>query len=493
MIVRHTLCWLLLIPLLGIASRMATAQEPSGLQAAMAMESLLVEAIARAEKSVVAVARLRKPAADASPAAGFFEGLSGEGAELFSDPTRPDFVPHDFGSGIVIDSRGLILTTYHVVGDIPASRHLVWIGKKPYPATVKAADPWLDLAVLKIDATDLTPLPIGDAKGLKKGQIVLALGNPYAIARDGQPSASWGIIANLARPAPPTPERAGEGRLTLHHYGNLIQTDARLELGSSGGALLNLKGELIGVTTSLAALVGYEKSGGFAIPVDDDFKRSLETLKSGRVPDYGFLGVAPTFLTAEERRQGKSGARLLDVVPATPAARSGLQPGDVITHVEGESIADELHLIRRLSGLPADTTVSLTLERGGGANRRGRVMTSKVTLSKKRVEGPRPPYSEHVEPSWRGLRVEYATATPQFRDQSQDLDPEGCLGVTEVEKDSAAWKAGFRPGDFISHVGRNRVTTPKQFYQAVAELRGSATIRLTGLVNGPETRTIAAE
>lgn len=497
MVVRHPICWLLLIPLLGVASHVARAQEPSGLQAAGAIEFLLVDAIAKAEKSVVAVARLRKPPADASPAAGFLEGLSGEGAELFSDPTRPDYVPHDFGSGIVIDSRGLILTTYHVVGDIPSSRHLVWIGKKPYPATVKAADPWLDLAILKIEATDLTPLAIGDAKGLKKGQIALALGNPYAIARDGQPSATWGIISNLARPAPPTPERAGattsDGRLTLHHYGNLIQTDARLELGCSGGALINLKGELIGVTTSLAALVGYEKSGGFAIPVDDDFKRSLETLKSGRVPDYGFLGVAPTFLTAEERRQGRTGARLLDVVPATPAAKSGLLAGDVITHVEGEPISDELQLIRRLSGLSADTTVSLTLERGGGANRRGRVMTSKVTLSKKRVEGSRPAFSENADPSWRGLRVDYATATTQFRDHSRDLDPDGCLGVVEVEKDSAAWKAGFRPGDFISHVGKNRVTTPKQFYQTVADLRGSVSLKLTGLMTGAETRTIAAE
>ena len=470
------------------------AQEPSGLSAAAAIESLLVEAIAKAEKSVVAVARLRKTT-DSSPMADLLEGLGPEGADLLSDPTRPDFVPHDFGSGIVIDSRGLILTTYHVVGDIPNSRYLVWIGKKPYPATVKAADPWLDLAVLKIEATNLTPFTLGEAKGLKKGQIAIALGNPYAIARDGEPSATWGIIANLARPAPSTNDRAGSGseRVTLHHYGNLIQTDAHLELGSSGGALVNLKGELIGVTTSLAALAGYEKSGGFAIPVDEDFRRSLETLKSGRVPEYGFLGVAPTFLTAEERRQGRFGARLLDVVPATPAAKSGLQAGDVITHVEGEAISDELQLIRRLSGLAADTTVALTLERGGGANRRGKVMTSKVTLSKKRVEGPRPAFSEIADPVWRGMRVEYATATTQFRDHSRDLDPEGCLAVVDVEKDSAAWKAGFRPGDFISHVGKSRVATPKQFQQATAELRGGVSLKLSGVTNGNETRTIAAE
>jgi serine protease Do len=89
--------------------------------------------------------------------------------------------------------------------------------------------------------------------------------------------------------------------------------------------------------------------------------------------------------------------------------------------------------------------------------------------------------------------VEYATATPQFRDQSRDLDPEGCLGVLEVEKDSPAWKAGFRPGDFISHVGKSRVATPKQFQQLTADLRGSVSFKLSGQVTGSDTRTIAAE
>ena len=146
--------------------------------------------------------------------------------------------------------------------------------------------------------TNLQPITFGDAATLKKGQIVIALGNPYAIARDGQPSASWGIISNLQRqaPSPRDGTRPSDGRETLHHFGTLIQTDARLELGTSGGALVNLKGEMIGLTTSLAALSGYERPGGFAIPVDDDFRRALETLKTGRLPDYGFLGVAPRTL-----------------------------------------------------------------------------------------------------------------------------------------------------------------------------------------------------
>src|SRR5207253_7102267 len=134
-----------------------------------------------------------------------------------------------------------------------------WIGRKPYRATVKAADPWFDLALLKVEGAGLKPISFGDGHSVKKGAFVIALGNPYAIARDGKPSASWGIISNLQRQAPPprTATRASDGRETLHHYGTLIQTDARLELGTSGGALVNLKGEMIGLTTSLAALSGH--------------------------------------------------------------------------------------------------------------------------------------------------------------------------------------------------------------------------------------------
>lgn len=471
-----------LVSLACVCAAHSQENEPKDLDALEALEKSLTQAIAQAEGGVVAVARFRKD--DANPSAGVpgRPGLNRPGIEIDPERTRPDSVPHDFGSGVVVDSKGLILTTYHVAGDARGSEYVVWIGKKPYPAQVRAADPWLDLAVLKIDATDLTTLPLADGASVRKGQFVIALGNPYAIARDGQPSASWGIISNLARPAPLGAERApaSEERGTLHHYGNLIQTDAKLELGASGGALINRKGELIGLTVSLAALSGYDRSGGFAIPVDEDFRRALETLKAGRVPDYGFLGVSPTFLTAAERRQGRHGARILDVVPATPAARAGLAPGDVITHIGGNAIADDLDLIRQVGGKFADSQTVFTLERGGAQGRPGRVLEVNVLLSKKRSTPDRPIYREVADPLWRGLRVDYATAAEQFREQSRDLDPEGCLAVMEVEKDSPSWQAGLRPGDFISFVGRNRVSTPKQFTAAVAGASGPVAVRLCG-------------
>ncbi|HZN36733.1 MAG TPA: trypsin-like peptidase domain-containing protein [Pirellulaceae bacterium] len=465
------------------------AQEPSALAAAAAMEKLVTEAIEKAEKSVVAIARVRRePAAEA-----------GSPLRLErTDPLDPAFVPHEFGTGVVIDAKGLIVTAAHVLGNVREADYYVWISRKPYPAKVKAADPWLDLAVLQIDAANLKPITFGNARELKKGQFVIALGNPYAIAKDGQPSASWGIVSNLERqaPAPRTLTRPSETGETLHHWGTLIQTDARLELGASGGALVNLKGEMVGLTTSLAALYGYERPGGFAFPVDDDFRRALDTLKTGRLPDYGFLGVAPATLAADLRRQGRFGAKIEDqlggdgVVPGTPAAAAGLKAGDVITHVEGRPVADSVELIRHVSGLFADSNITLRILRGSDATRPGRPMNVKVKLSKKRVEGPREGFAEVEPPAWRGLRVEYSTASPLFREQSRELDPAGCVGVVEVHRDSAAWKAGLRPGDFVSHVGQSRVTTPGEFYGAVNLIEGEAVLKLTAAPADKATRTV---
>lgn len=477
------------------------ARELSAIEAVSSMEKLLVDAIARAEKSVVSIARLpterpldleRLGNPDILPAAPFVrEPL------LAEDPERPDFLPADFASGVVIDARGLILTNYHALKDVKRSQYIVWVARKPYPAKIKAADPWLDLAVLEIAATDLTPMPLGNARQLKKGQIVVSLGNPYAIARDGEPSAAWGIISNLSRATPVAPQsRPSEGRETLHHYGTLIQTDARLEFGSSGGAIVNLKGEMVGLTTSLAALAGFERPGGFAIPVDDDFKRALSELKQGRLPEYGFLGVAPSLLTPDERRAGKLGARIADVVPATPAAKAGLAMGDIVTHVGEVPVIDDLHLIRLLSGMFAGSEVTLTVERGSSTLLNARKLDLEVLLSKKRVDAVRPPIAEVVEPAWRGLEVDYATATTTFREQSRDLDPAGCVGIVKVERDSPAWQAGLRPGDFITQVtidGESAVTvdSPKQFRNLVARARGNVKFLLTAVPRENALRIVA--
>ncbi len=135
-----------------------------------------------------------------------------------TNPTSPDFVPNEFASGVVLDREGHIVTNYHVLGDPEQNDYFVWVQRRPFkvaqvevPQEVKAGDPWTDLAVLKIAASDLEPMPLGDASKLRKGMIVIALGNPYGIARDGEVSASWGIISNLRRATAPDPQSAGSG------------------------------------------------------------------------------------------------------------------------------------------------------------------------------------------------------------------------------------------------------------------------------------------
>jgi serine protease Do len=463
----------------------APREEPTGWAAAMALETVVVDAVARAERSVVAIARER-PRDNPRP--------NDEGPQFFAErsPEDPEYVPQEFGAGVVIDRSGLIVTNHHVLGDPTKNRYWVWVNRRPYLAEVKAADPWLDLAVLKIAAENLEPIRFGDGKAVKKGQFVVALGNPYAVARDGQPSATWGIVSNISRKAPPVAGRPAEaGSETLHHYGTLIQVDCRLQWGASGGALINLKGELVGLTTALAALEGYEASAGFAIPVDDVFRRTLETLKSGRKPEYGFLGVAPELLTIPERQRGERGVRVRQIVPGTPAARSDLKIGDVIVGVGGTPIVDSADLIRELSGHPADARIRLAVLRPD-TNRPDAKSTGKkpgalresevpVELSKKFVGGTRQPYSLVPDRQWRGLKVEYSTAIPQFEERLGELDPEGCVAVIEVAPESAAWRAGLRPGGFVSHVDGQRVQRPTEFFTAVEGKAGSVRLKVTGV------------
>jgi serine protease Do len=483
----------LLFSLFG-CSRLSAQDELSeaDLNAVLTVERVLTHAIERAEKSVVAIARVRRNP-QAAPMV-----RRPNGQLIFpsqkSDPTDPDFVPHEYATGVIVGANGLILTNYHVLGDPNVCDYYVWIDRRPYQARVKAEDPWMDLAVLEVEAAGLPPITFGDATNLKKGQLVIVLGNPYAMAKDGQPSAARGIIANLHRPAPPlsASREATPGKPSLHHYGTLIQTDVKLLKGTSGGALINWKGDMIGLTTSLAAPPGYEEAAGYAYPANEAFLRSLENLKQGRKADYGFLGVAPVHLTAFERRQGRFGARVKEIVAGTPAARTGLREDDVITHVNGVAVQDANELIRELSQAAAGAEVRLTVERPAGSGR-PRSVVETVTLSKKYVAAPRPIVSETEEPEWRGLKVDYATAIPQFDERIAAIDPEGCIAITGVVEGSPAWKAGLRARQFITHVENQRIAAPQEFFETVASMEGPVQLRLTEKIGESFTQRIESE
>ena len=462
-------------------AQQATSNSADGLGAVVAIEHALVSAIDRCEPSIVAIARVRTP-----------EGAA-ERVLSMPDPTDPDFVPNEFGTGVVLDARGLVLTNYHVLGEITGSTYWVTtIDQQTYPARPKGADPRSDLAVLELVTPDrsrrFSPIHFSQTKNLRKGQIVVALGNPYAIARDGSASASWGIIANLARKIPFDRETALQGgSLGLKNFPTLIQTDAKLNLGTSGGALINLNGEMIGLTTSLAAISGHEQAAGYAIPMDAAMLRIIETLKQGREVEYGFLGVMPTNLSYEARiGRNLEGVRIEEVVPGTPAQRAGLRRRDIVTAVDGVPIHSKdglmLEVGKQLVGYP----VRFSILRGKPG--RERKLTLTADLAKLPVDGRQ--YFTTKSPAWRGLRIDYATAEPEFtRTNPAALTQSNCV-VREVAPGSPAAEAGLAAKILITHVAGQRINTPKDFRAAVAAQSGPVELRLWKPPNERSTVTV---
>ena len=451
-------------------------------------------AAASSARSVVAIARVR---------------LDEAGAPLFererfppgdyrtgSGPTDPAFLPHEFGAGVVIDRSGLILTSLHVLGEIPKSRYFVWAQRRAFPAKVKAADPWLDVAVLEIAADDLPPIELGDARKASVGDRAGALVDPLAIARDGEPELLTGRITELGCEAPTVQrivarnglEQTIASRDTLHHYGTMLRFEAAPLRACSGGALVDAEGKLIGLLTTYVSTKGESGETSLAIPIDAAFRQSLEVLKRGALPEYGLLGVA---LQMSERQASspKTGAIVEDVMPGTPGAKAGLKAGDLITHIGDQKIENDLHLIRVVSALAAESQVALQVVRESRSKKPFPVV---ATLSKKYQESAREPYAEVREPAWRGMRVDYATASPLFRELARNVDPAGCVAVIDVEPDSPAWKAGLRSGVFISHVGPTRVAAPQQFREAVQQQAGEVALRITSAGDADPVRRVAA-
>jgi serine protease Do len=504
----------------GCFSKPLFAQEPPGLQAALALERVFTETIAQAEPSVVSIARY-KPF---QPAAGLgrLDPLRPQGvrqlpAKNTTNPSNPDFLPNDFGAGILIASptnanRRLVLTNYHVVrggtiagtadGQAEYRLHIRFANRRGCAARIVAGDPRSDLAVLEFDERELgvpmqqlKPMPLQAVEQFRKGQFVLALGNPYAIARDGSPSASWGIISNIARrPAPIGPLNDDETlkKETIHHFGTLLQVDTRLNLGTSGGPLLDLRGRLIGIATSLAALDGYEKSAGYAIPLDAATLRIIDSLARGLEVEYGFLGIAPRDLTANDIKRFSrpfnqpTAALAMSVFANSPASRGvgtngGLRDGDVILSVKGPGMEKEQlvlgrsELIREVGLLGPGTTIRLRIWREAAR----RELTISVNLGKWPVADADGIVATTARvPAWRGLTVDYSTG--RRKHLQYPFRYHRAVVVAQVASESRSEAAELRSGDFITHVDTTPVSTPAEFQQAIRGKKGDVSLRVAG-------------
>ncbi len=425
-----------------------------------AIETVVADAIEGAEPSVVAIARDKSGKGDETTAVRGRNPAPLPVGELMNglNAFDPDPVSFDYASGVVVGDRGQILTAYHAVRG--ASRLQVKaFGREQFEAEIIAADPRSDLAVIVpregpgIVRPKLKPIPLGDASNLRKGTFLLALGNPYNAARDGRASASWGILANVARRLEPVSRDDAQ----LRHFPTLLQLDSKLNLGMSGGAVVNLRGELVGLTTGAASVSGFDAQAGYAIPLDRLGKRALEALIEGKEVEYGFLGIGLPLDRSNHVDRVK---------PGTPASEGGLVVGDEIVAVGPIPVVDSSSLVTAVNAFAPGVPIRLKIVR------EGKPLEKTVVLSKFPLVGE--VIATNRPAPWRGLRVDYLSMMPNanFGNILLDAMSRGGVGIVEVIPGSPADAAGLRQGQIILSVGDRPVKTPAEFAGAVADLKG---------------------
>jgi len=487
----------------------ASAQDKSGAAGLLQLERSLVEVTRRVEGSVVAIARYRLPGSDTNLNRPGRPAPRRGGSANSVDPNHPDFIPNEYGTGIVVSDPGdptrrLVLTCFHVVRGGPlakpsaagqASRqrlHVRFANRRGCPARILAADPRSDLAVLELDPADLKqagltagslkPLAIIASPTPRKGRFVLLLGNPFAIARDGSASVGWALISNTRRQAVSrarTRDGLQRGDGSIHRLGTLLQLDTRLKHGTSGGPVLDLDGRLLALTTSISPRDGIETSAGFAIPLEKPFVRIIDTLRRGLEVEYGFLGVQPEDVSTGQLNgyngtfQQPTAARAARVFRGSPAQRAGIRAGDLILAVDKQPVPGRYELMRQIELVGPGRKLTLDLWRET-TRRRVRVA---VTLGK----WPLPDRSGMIaskqrHPSWRGIEIDYPTGRLKFVPDSFEF-PRAVV-VTSVQRGSQADQAGIEPGDFIETVAGRSAETPAEFYSTVDSRRDSVSLKL---------------
>jgi serine protease Do len=371
---------------------------------------------------------------------------------------------HSLGSGVIVNPDGYILTNNHVV-DGASDVQVTLSDKRTLKAKVVGTDPRTDIAVLKIPASNLSTVTLGDSAKAKVGDIVLAIGDPFGIGE----TVTMGIVS-------------AKGRRDLRlegpeGYEDFIQTDASINPGNSGGALVNTRGELIGINTAIISNGGGGNQGiGFAVPVNMARTVMEQILKTGKV-SRGYLGIMIQEVTPDIAKvfnlPSAEGALIGDVTPDSPGAKAGLQKGDVVTALNGQKISDSYDLRLRISQTAPGTSVKLDVYRNGQKQE----MT--LTLGEFPEKIPTAENSQQGEaPALEGVQVENLSS-----DIAQQLNlPPGTRGViiTRVDPNSTAAETGLQRGDVIQEVNRKPVNNVEQFRTAV---RGAGNQPLLLLIN----------
>jgi len=369
-------------------------------------------------------------------------------------PMRPESrIEHGLGSGVIISPDGYIVTNNHVI-DGAVDIRVTMTDRRILPAKLIGADPLTDLAVIKVDATNLPSVPLGDSTQLHPGQTVLAFGNPLGFRF----TVTRGIVSALNRPNPFGRDRRAPGQF--------IQTDAAINPGNSGGPLVNAHGQVIGINTFLVSETGGFSGMGFAIP-SQIVKPTVDSLiKYGKV-SHGYIGIGINDVTPEEakffRVDKASGAVVTQVEPNSPGAKAGLKVGDVITELNGKTVSDAGALQVEVGQNQPGTTLHLK------ALRDGKSVEVPVTLEAmgKSDNDNRSANANHGKPRW-GLGLE--DLTPDTRQQLQAGEDVHGAVIQQVTPGSPADNAGLQQGEVITEVNRQPVHSAADVQKALASV-----------------------
>ena len=375
---------------------------------------------------------------------------------------------NSLGSGVIVSGDGYIVTNAHVVDKADDIKVLL-SDKREFTGKVVGVDTKTDIAVIKISGKDLPTVNWGDSDRIEVGEYVLAIGNPFGL----NSTVTLGIVSAI-----------GRANMGIEDYENFIQTDAAINPGNSGGALINTRGELVGINTAIFSRTGGYMGIGFAIP-SNMVKSVMDSLvKHGKVV-RGYLGVSIQDVNADIAKQfglkRAEGALVSDVVGGSPADKGGLKSGDVITGYDGKPVDNTATLRNRVAETAVGSSVKVEALRDG----------KPVTVEVKIVEQPKDMSAKGEGESAKGSEKSTALAGLEVTNISRDIArqlnlPRGVQGVvvSDVESGSAAEAAGIRSGDVVVELNRQPVRSADDFRRLSAKLKGNESALLLIVRNG---------
>lgn len=359
---------------------------------------------------------------------------------------EPRLTETGLGSGVIVSESGYVLTNNHVVRQAEVVRVKLFDGRE-FEAKIVGRDPLTDIAVLKIEASGLTPAEFADSDALEVGEWVVAIGSPFGFSN----TVTAGIVSAKARSG-----LVLDGM--VEGYQDFIQTDAAINPGNSGGPLLNLEGRVVGVNSAIASRTGGYQGIGFAIPSNMARAVMDSIIRHGRVA-RGWLGVSVTELPAEEvSRLGaglRQALRVEYVAPGSPAEKAGLRPGDIITRLQGRAVESSARFRNTIALTPPDSKVNVEILRGGEARTLTAVIADQLSVGLSALPIPK-------------LGISVRTLTEE---ESRRRGYRGISGVVvdQVDRGGLGDRAGIRPGDILRAVGDVPFASAEEFARLVEQ------------------------